>query len=186
MTSIWQGARGILVNITAGLDLSLGEFSEVGDTIEEFASEEATVVVGTVIDPDMTEELKVTVVATGLGSEAVRAPLQVVDSAPAKPAVPAEVELEPDYKEFDRPPAMRNKPRRAAAVRCRLLRRVPARSISIFPHFCVARRTSKTYRSLFRCPCYAWRRTGTGEERFCCVSEHWANRSGDRRRAALR
>ena len=107
------GARGILVNITAGFDLSLGEFSEVGDTIEEFASEEATVVVGTVIDPEMKEELKVTVVATGLGSEVARAPLQVVDSAPTKPAV-AEPELEPDYKEFDRPPALR-KSRRAAA-----------------------------------------------------------------------
>ena len=106
------GARGILVNITAGFDLSLGEFSEVGDTIEEFASEEATVVVGTVIDPEMKEELKVTVVATGLGSEVARAPLQVVDSAP-KPAA-AEPEQEPDYKEFDRPPALR-KSRRAAA-----------------------------------------------------------------------
>ncbi len=105
------GARGILVNITAGPDLSLGEFSEVGDTIEEFASEEATVVVGTVIDPNMTEELKVTVVATGLGGQAARAPLQVVD-APAKPAA-ADVEHEPDYKEFDQPPALR-KSRRAA------------------------------------------------------------------------
>ncbi len=63
-----QGARGILVNITAGLDLGLGEFAEVGDTIEEFASDNATVVVGTVIDPEMSDELKVTVVATGLGS----------------------------------------------------------------------------------------------------------------------
>ncbi len=62
-----QGAKGILVNITAGLDLGLGEFAEVGDTIEEFASDNATVVVGTVIDPEMSEELKVTVVATGLG-----------------------------------------------------------------------------------------------------------------------
>ncbi len=77
-----EGARGILVNITAGLDLSLGEFSEVGDTIEEFASENATVVVGTVIDPQMSDELKVTVVATGLGSEALRTPLQVVDTQP--------------------------------------------------------------------------------------------------------
>jgi cell division protein FtsZ len=75
-----EGARGILVNITAGLDLSLGEFSEVGDTIEEFASENATVVVGTVIDPSMKDELKVTVVATGLGSEAARTPLQVVEA----------------------------------------------------------------------------------------------------------
>ena len=84
-----EGARGILVNITAGLDLSLGEFSEVGDTIEEFASENATVVVGTVIDPAMSDELKVTVVATGLGSEAMRAPLQVVDTQP-KATVDAE------------------------------------------------------------------------------------------------
>ncbi len=63
-----QGAKGILVNITAGLDLGLGEFADVGDTIEEFASENATVVVGTVIDPEMSDLLKVTVVATGLGS----------------------------------------------------------------------------------------------------------------------
>ena len=103
-----QGARGILVNITAGLDLSLGEFSEVGDTIEEFASEEATVVVGTVIDPEMADELKVTVVATGLGSEATRAPLQVVES---EPRVQAELTPEPDYKDFDRPPGLRRSAR---------------------------------------------------------------------------
>ncbi|QFU74986.1 cell division protein FtsZ [Halioglobus maricola] len=109
-----QGARGILVNITAGLDLALGEFAEVGDTIEEFASEEATVVVGTVIDPDMTDELKVTVVATGLGSEAARAPLQVVDTAPARSAVSTESELdEPNYADLDRPAVQRRQ--RAAA-----------------------------------------------------------------------
>ncbi len=81
-----SGARGILVNITAGVDLSLGEFNEVGDTIEEFASGDATVVVGTVIDSEMSDELKVTVVATGLGSPSVReeeppaAPEKVVDN----------------------------------------------------------------------------------------------------------
>jgi cell division protein FtsZ len=64
-----RGAKGILVNITAGLDLNLGEFTEVGNTIEEFASENATVVIGTVIDPEMSDELKVTVVATGLGHD---------------------------------------------------------------------------------------------------------------------
>ena len=102
-----QGARGILVNITAGLDLALGEFAEVGDTIEEFASDEATVVVGTVIDPDMTDELKVTVVATGLGTEAARTPLQVVDSAP-KPAVASQESDEaPDYRDLDRPAVQR-------------------------------------------------------------------------------
>ncbi|WP_151669480.1 cell division protein FtsZ [Nitrincola schmidtii] len=61
-----KGASGILVNITGGLDLSLGEFSEVGDIVEGYASDGATVVVGTVIDPEMTDEIKVTVVATGL------------------------------------------------------------------------------------------------------------------------
>jgi len=64
-----QGARGILVNITAGLDLGLGEFSEVGEVVEEFASDDATVVVGTVIDPEMTDYIKVTVVATGLNRD---------------------------------------------------------------------------------------------------------------------
>ncbi|MFT6274958.1 MAG: cell division protein FtsZ [Halioglobus sp.] len=98
-----QGARGILVNITAGLDLSLGEFSEVGDAIEEFASDEATVVVGTVIDPAMTDELKVTVVATGLGAEITRAPLQVVASEHRQ-----EVDSVPNYKDLDKP-AIRRK-----------------------------------------------------------------------------
>ncbi|MEZ5555879.1 cell division protein FtsZ [Haliea sp.] len=101
-----RGARGILVNITAGLDLSLGEFSEVGDTIEEFASDDATVVVGTVIDPNMTDELKVTVVATGLGSEVARAtPLQVVGTAPR--AAVAATDEEPDYRDLERPTKMR-------------------------------------------------------------------------------
>ena len=100
------GARGILVNITAGFDLSLGEFSEVGETIEEFASEEATVVVGTVIDPNMKEEIKVTVVATGLGGGAVRVPLQIVEAA--HKTVAADLEGEINYRDFDRPPALRN------------------------------------------------------------------------------
>ncbi len=62
-----SGARGILVNITAGLDMAIGEFDEVGNTVKEFARDDATVVVGTVIDPDMVDEMRVTVVATGLG-----------------------------------------------------------------------------------------------------------------------
>tara|TARA_R110002074_G_scaffold170005_4_gene332055 strand:- start:81579 stop:82745 length:1167 start_codon:yes stop_codon:yes gene_type:complete len=64
-----QGARGILVNITAGLDMSIGEFEEVGQCIREFASDEANVVVGTVIDPDLADEMRVTVVATGLSKK---------------------------------------------------------------------------------------------------------------------
>jgi cell division protein FtsZ len=66
------GANGILVNVTAGLDLAIGEFEEVGRIVKEFASEDATVVVGTVIDPEMSNEIRVTVVATGLGNRASR------------------------------------------------------------------------------------------------------------------
>ena len=79
---------------------------DFGDTIEEFASDDATVVVGTVIDPNMTDELKVTVVATGLGSEVARAaPLQVVNSAPR--AAVAAADEEPDYRDLERPTKMR-------------------------------------------------------------------------------
>lgn len=65
----FSGARGILVNITAGLDMSIGEFEEVGDVVKEFISDDATVVVGTVIDPEMNDELRVTVIVTGLGEK---------------------------------------------------------------------------------------------------------------------
>jgi cell division protein FtsZ len=64
-----SGARGILVNITAGPNFSIDEFETVGNAVKAFASENATVVVGTVIDMDMTDELRVTVVATGIGAE---------------------------------------------------------------------------------------------------------------------
>lgn len=99
-----QGARGILVNITAGMDLTLGEFTEVGNTIEEFASAEATVVVGTVIDPEMTDELRVTVVATGLGhTEALKAsvpPTKVIDNTRS-------ADGSPNYAVLDKPTVMR-------------------------------------------------------------------------------
>ncbi|MEE9327100.1 MAG: cell division protein FtsZ [Cocleimonas sp.] len=76
-----QGAKGILVNITAGLDMGIHEFEEVGAAVRGFADDEATVVVGTVIDPEMSDEIRVTLVATGLenhGAElkAVPAPEQ--------------------------------------------------------------------------------------------------------------
>jgi cell division protein FtsZ len=67
-----SGAKGILVNITAGLDMAIGEFDEVGTTVKEFARDDATVVVGTVIDAEMHDELRVTVVATGLGDTDAR------------------------------------------------------------------------------------------------------------------
>lgn len=99
-----QGAKGILVNITAGMDLNLGEFSEVGDIVREFASDTATVVVGTVIDPEMTDELKVTVVATGLGGERDK-PTKVVDNTRT-------LDGTMDYNQLDRPAVLR---RRAVA-----------------------------------------------------------------------
>lgn len=63
-----SGAKGVLVNITAGMDMSIGEFEEVGEVIKGFTSDQATVVVGTVIDPEMREELRVTIVVTGLSN----------------------------------------------------------------------------------------------------------------------
>ncbi len=63
-----SGAKGILVNITGGFDMGIHEFEEVGDIIREFASEDATVVVGNVVDPEMSDEIRVTLVATGLDS----------------------------------------------------------------------------------------------------------------------
>ena len=97
-----SGARGILVNVTAGLDMSIGEFEEVGNTIKEFASENATVVVGTVIDPDMTGELRVTLVATGLGQE-------VRTGEKPKLVIDRENNGEVDYSAYERPTAIRNK-----------------------------------------------------------------------------
>ena len=92
-----HGARGILVNVTAGPELNIGEFTDVGNIIDEFASDQATVVVGTVIDQDMGEELKVTVVATGLG-EPVR-PNVIVDNTLTDAAMDGQV----DYRQLDRP-----------------------------------------------------------------------------------
>ncbi len=106
-----SGAKGILVNITVGLDLSIGEFDEVGTTIKEFAREDATVVVGTVLDPEMHDEIRVTVVATGLGSEeeeVVMAPPEISIVEP-KIAVNGDVAdtAPPNYAELDKPTAIR-------------------------------------------------------------------------------
>src|SRR5688500_2383640 len=88
------GAHGILVNVTAGLDLSIGEFEEVGITVKQFAAEDATVVVGTVIEPDMRGELRVTVVATGLN----RAMPKVEAPAPSKVTAPLVGRKQSDMK----------------------------------------------------------------------------------------
>ncbi len=99
----FNGARGILVNIAAGASISLGEFSQVGAAIEDFASENATIVIGTVIDTDMDDELRVTVVATGLGAEQFEKP-KVVD-VQTKVAEDAPE----DYGKFDKPTVTRNR-----------------------------------------------------------------------------
>ncbi len=74
------GAKGILVNITAGPDFAIDEYETVGNAVKAFASENATVVVGTVIDMDMTDEVRVTVVATGIGTE--KPDISVVPTSP--------------------------------------------------------------------------------------------------------
>jgi len=83
-----SGANGVLVNITAGPDFTMAEFDEIGRTIEEFSSEDATVVIGTSLDPDMQDEVRVTVVATGLNRgaarQAVRPTEREVQRAPVK------------------------------------------------------------------------------------------------------
>ncbi len=117
------GAKGILVNITAGLDLSIGEFDEVGSTVREFADDDATVVVGTVIDPDMHDEMRVTVVATGLGSttrqpeQPVReaAPVRLVNSDVVDSKAAPEAKTQADYAELDVPTTIRRSPRSAQA-----------------------------------------------------------------------
>jgi len=106
-----HGARGILVNVTAGPDLAMGDFIDVGNVVEEYASDTATVVIGTVIDPDMGDELKVTVVATGLG-EPVKPSVVVNNTAAAEPAPaePERAENRPDYgNDLDRPTVFRQR-----------------------------------------------------------------------------
>ncbi len=101
------GAHGILVNITGGMNMAIGEFEEVGNTVKEFASENATVVVGTVIDPDMSDELRVTVVATGLGREErleeCEQPMKLVSK---KVAAGGGGDI--DYNTLERPTVIRN------------------------------------------------------------------------------
>ena len=75
-----QGACGVLVNITAGMNLTMREFQEIGSAVSDLASDDATVVIGTVIDPEIGDELRVTVVATGLGdSQVKRKPVEPVE-----------------------------------------------------------------------------------------------------------
>lgn len=109
------GARGVLVNITASMSLKMKEVHEVMNTIKGFTADDATVIVGTVIDEALGDNLRVTMVATGLGSPVNRQqqkPLQVVktgtDSAPL--VMPT---LEPDYAALDAPAVIRRRNRDA-------------------------------------------------------------------------
>lgn len=102
-----SGARGVLVNITAGLDMSIGEFEEVGDVVKSFTSPDATVVVGTVIDPELTDELRVTVVATGLGQMAVDSG-NIFTPTKAREITKSDGSL--DYQQLERPAVMRKQP----------------------------------------------------------------------------
>jgi cell division protein FtsZ len=105
----FAGAKGVLVNITAGMDLTIGELEEVGAAIEAFADENATVVVGTVLDPSMSGEVRVTVVATGLGRAAqaqkpVQKPKQEAVQQPLIQVVKATgTDGNPDWKRLERP-----------------------------------------------------------------------------------
>ncbi|MGB1882261.1 MAG: cell division protein FtsZ [Gammaproteobacteria bacterium] len=97
-----SGAKGILVNVTSGMDLTMGEFEEVGNTVKEFSSDNATVVVGTVIDQSMDDEVRVTVVATGIGSpdRPKDEPVSLVERSS---------DDDVDYKRLERPTVIRNR-----------------------------------------------------------------------------
>ncbi len=99
-----SGAQGILVNVTAGLDLSIGELDDVGNTITSMASDDATVVVGTVIDSEMASgELRVTLVATGLGKKK-----EEIKPVPEVATIKPERTGEIDYAKLDQPTIMRS------------------------------------------------------------------------------
>ncbi len=101
-----QGARGILVNITSGYDLTLGEFEVVGDTIRQFADEDATIIVGSVFNPEISDQLRVTVVATGLTPPMAKTgPSKVIQGGASTP--PVGKDGTPDYTALDLPVAVR-------------------------------------------------------------------------------
>ena len=122
------GAKGILVNVTSGLDLKMGEFEEVGNTVKAFASDNATVVVGTVIDPNMNDEIRVTVVATGISTDnrkeepvPTQAPSRpvAVATAPAPMAAPSHAPAPQRAERFEDAVEIRRVERPAAVPRAR-------------------------------------------------------------------
>lgn len=110
-----DNAGGLLVNVTAGNNLSIGEFQAVGEMVREIASDEAAIVIGAVIDPEMGDELRVTVVSTGIGQADVKPVVELVEEEPARAtAVPQTTDGETDFDELQKPAAMR---KARAAVR---------------------------------------------------------------------
>ena len=103
-----SGARGILVNITAGLDMSIGEFEEVGNVVRELASADACVVIGTVIDPDLNDEMRVTVVATGLDRKAAKT---TSERPVERPMEVVRTGTDP-YKRYEQPTVIRQERKR--------------------------------------------------------------------------
>ena len=103
------GAHGILVNVTAGMDLSIGEFQEVGNIVKQFASEDATVVVGTVIDPELTDVVRVTVVATGLGRPASAVRVPTGQAPPMRVVSRTRPAANPNYADLDKPTYQRQR-----------------------------------------------------------------------------
>jgi len=104
------GAKGILVNITSGMSLTMGEFDEVGNTVRDFADDDATVVLGTVIDSELEDELRVTVIATGLGARRLSAHEWSASSSPSDPEPPTDLspyDAPPDYELLDVPTFLR-------------------------------------------------------------------------------
>jgi len=110
-----SGAGGVLVNITAGPDMSIGEFEEVGEVIRSFTSEDATVVVGTVIDPEISETLRVTVVVTGLGQDRKgKGKKENIPQSRNELLESARLNTVVDYRKFDKPTVARNQAQASA------------------------------------------------------------------------
>ena len=103
-----KGAHGVLVNVTSSGDLSIGEFNDVGDLVRGFASDDATVIIGTAISPELSGEVRVTVVATGLELEGVAA------GEPNLQVIHRKNDGAVDYGALERPTVLRNKPEQAS------------------------------------------------------------------------
>lgn len=124
-----SGARGVLINVTAGMDMSIEELDTVGNTVKAFASDNATVIVGTVIDTEMSDELRVTVVATGIGAERkpdislVNNANQAAPKREAQPAYRSDIDRSaaaPRYEEQeDAQPEPKAEPKRQPAAKAK-------------------------------------------------------------------